>query len=178
MTKFLQLYLFFLFLLNTSTLAFDMNSADFCVREGNTICQNGYFPCGKQHCSLKKRSCQTLFETNFKMRTSRNLFRIHFKKLQFNHFMKSIKWCQQKKFLDNQACSLSKQICYVKKRIPTRAGETYYYKPTECKCDGHFKHKCNTVFCTLDNDSCLALKKQISQNSTSMFVKIKTCKKN
>ena len=180
MKKFFRWNLLFLFVFFTETIAFDLHTADFCLREGDTRCQSGYFPCSKQYCSMKKKSCKKLINTTSKlnMLAYQSILIGHIKILQLSHFMQSIKLChQQKKFNPNEACSFSNLKCYVKKRIPTRAGETYYYKVSKCKCDGHFKQTCGNNFCTVNNHACVALAREISENSTSLL-KIKYCKIN
>lgn len=119
-------------------------------------CSGKYaYQCNPSKCTLSKKSCDTLKEISFSMRSFRNLRMYQTQLGKYQDFIKRIKKCPsaEKKLHPDDLC-INGDNCFFKQTLRLKNAKINVIKEAECPCRANHTFHCAKNFCSTHKTSC------------------------
>jgi hypothetical protein len=127
------------------------------------------YNCGSDYCALDKRSCDTIFNLMFLLRSYKGLLMFEKELKKYTNFIEKIGYCPVKEYsLQPDDVCMNGDGCYSVSAFPFRIG-TKVTKHINCPCPYGNGYHCGEKFCVVHSDACEVL------NKTGLKTAIKSC---
>lgn len=126
------------------------------------------YRCGQDYCATNKKSCDTVFNLMFLLRSYKGLLLFEKELDKYSDFIQKIKECPSEAYLFQEEDVCSNGIgCYSKAGFSFRIGKNKVIKPVNCPCMKEHSFQCGDDFCAIHSNAC----DEFRQNSSNLMAK-------